>query len=251
MLVADSLWPGLFWAVVMGIIAGHCTTTYLHRLPRGLPVLATVPYCDACHTKLATRDLFPLISFVLNRGHCRVCRAPIPPVYFALELFGALIFAVWYWQYDFGEPFIFLSTWSLALALFVAVFALHGVVGTGVTWLLLASTALFRVWGDGALMPMLEGLVIATTGVLLHWRVRGDVVSARPFASSYWLWIMAGMHFPLLVFLSLAVLALVGHMLCRWVGIGQGVQAMLFAAICLALQAAAAHIVGLQVPILP
>ena len=45
--------------------------------------------CPTCSHTLAWYDLIPIFSWLLLRGHCRYCNAPISPLYPLIELFTA------------------------------------------------------------------------------------------------------------------------------------------------------------------
>ena len=56
------------------------------RLARGESVIWPGSHCRSCATRLAVRDLLPLLSFALTRGRCRHCGAAIPPWHLYMEL---------------------------------------------------------------------------------------------------------------------------------------------------------------------
>lgn len=74
------VWRGAaFLGLVDGVKAGE----------RG-DLLRPGSYCPACRTPLSWPDLAPVLSFVLRRGRCRHCAAPIPWRYPLIEAAGAL-----------------------------------------------------------------------------------------------------------------------------------------------------------------
>jgi leader peptidase (prepilin peptidase)/N-methyltransferase len=50
--------------------------------------------CDVCHHRLSSRDLIPLLSWIVLRGRCRHCATRISGLHPLIEL-GALGVAVW------------------------------------------------------------------------------------------------------------------------------------------------------------
>ena len=66
--------------------------------------------CPACHHVLAWRDLIPILSFVILRGHCRYCRVKISWRYPITEIMTGLILSLLYWQlsdfYAFSMPIL-------------------------------------------------------------------------------------------------------------------------------------------------
>jgi leader peptidase (prepilin peptidase) / N-methyltransferase len=56
--------------------------------------------CLSCDAPIAARDNVPVLSFILLHGRCRHCRAPISPLYPAVEVLTAILVAVC--MLDFG-----------------------------------------------------------------------------------------------------------------------------------------------------
>jgi leader peptidase (prepilin peptidase) / N-methyltransferase len=78
-------------AALLGAIAGSFLATALIRWPRGRSVLAGRSRCDACEAVLGPFELIPLLSYLVRRGRCRRCAAPIDARHFAVELAAAAI----------------------------------------------------------------------------------------------------------------------------------------------------------------
>lgn len=81
-------------AGVLGVLAGWWTTLAIYRLPRGERILHSWPRCESCHDYLAGKDLIPVLSWLVLRGKCRSCAAPLGYRSLALELGTGLLFAV-------------------------------------------------------------------------------------------------------------------------------------------------------------
>ncbi len=69
-------------------------------MPAGLVVERSC--CPQCGHQLAAWDNIPLISFLVLRGRCRYCRAPISWQYPAVELLTGIAFAVCAWHFGPG-----------------------------------------------------------------------------------------------------------------------------------------------------
>jgi leader peptidase (prepilin peptidase) / N-methyltransferase len=78
-------------ALLLGAIAGSFIATILIRWPRGRSVLSGRSRCDACDAPLRPVELVPLLSYGLQRGRCRHCRARIDPRHLAVELAAGLV----------------------------------------------------------------------------------------------------------------------------------------------------------------
>ena len=107
---------------VLGLLVGSFLNVVILRLPArlehawrgeahevlGLPADAPVPppglvressHCPHCKHPLAARDNIPLLSWLLLRGRCRYCKAPISIQYPLVELATALLSAAIAWRF--------------------------------------------------------------------------------------------------------------------------------------------------------
>jgi leader peptidase (prepilin peptidase) / N-methyltransferase len=82
-------------AGLLGLAAGSFANVVIHRVPRRESVVRPGSRCPACGAPVAWRDNLPLLGWLLLRGRCRSCRAPIPLRYPLVELaMGLLWFLV-------------------------------------------------------------------------------------------------------------------------------------------------------------
>ncbi len=80
-------------AGVFGLLIGSFLNACAYRLPLGISVAAGRSFCPACTTQIRAFDNIPLVSWVVLRGRCRACGAPISPRYPAVEALTAALFA--------------------------------------------------------------------------------------------------------------------------------------------------------------
>jgi len=89
-----SLFDNLMWvwgvAAVVAACFGSFITLLVYRLPRDEVVAASRSRCPSCHTTLGVRDLVPILSYLMSRGHCRYCNTRIPWRYLAIEVVTVL-----------------------------------------------------------------------------------------------------------------------------------------------------------------
>ena len=72
-------------AGLAGLLAGSFANVVIHRVPRRESLLRPGSRCPACGTAIAWRDNLPVVGWLLLRGRCRSCRAPIPARYPLVE----------------------------------------------------------------------------------------------------------------------------------------------------------------------
>jgi leader peptidase (prepilin peptidase)/N-methyltransferase len=78
---------------VLGALIGSFLNVVIHRLPRGESLVRPRSRCPECGATIASYDNVPVLSWLLLRGRCRRCGAPISPRYPLVELLTALAFA--------------------------------------------------------------------------------------------------------------------------------------------------------------
>jgi leader peptidase (prepilin peptidase)/N-methyltransferase len=82
----------LVFSALFGLAFGSFLNVALYRLPRGESLLNPPSRCPSCGTQLAWRDNVPLFGWLLLRGKCRYCAAPVSPRYPLVELAVAIVF---------------------------------------------------------------------------------------------------------------------------------------------------------------
>jgi leader peptidase (prepilin peptidase)/N-methyltransferase len=80
-------------AGLLGATIGSFLNVVAYRLPRGESVVTPRSRCPGCGTQLRSRDNVPVLSWLLLRGRCRDCAAPISARYPLVEGLTALAFA--------------------------------------------------------------------------------------------------------------------------------------------------------------
>jgi leader peptidase (prepilin peptidase)/N-methyltransferase len=77
-----------------GLAIGSFLNVVIWRVPRGESVVAPPSHCPSCDAQIRGRDNIPVLSWLILRGKCRDCRAPISPRYPGVELLTGVLFAV-------------------------------------------------------------------------------------------------------------------------------------------------------------
>jgi leader peptidase (prepilin peptidase)/N-methyltransferase len=83
---------------LFGLVVGSFLNVLVHRLPRGESVAFPGSHCPACGAAIRAYDNVPVVSWLLLRGRCRACRAPISARYPAIELANAALWVAAYWR---------------------------------------------------------------------------------------------------------------------------------------------------------
>ena len=81
---------------VFGLIIGSFLNVVILRFDTGASISKGRSKCFSCEKTLSWYELFPLFSFLLQRGRCRGCATKISWQYPLVELLGALAFPIAY-----------------------------------------------------------------------------------------------------------------------------------------------------------
>jgi leader peptidase (prepilin peptidase) / N-methyltransferase len=79
---------------LLGLLVGSFLNVVIYRVPRRQSVVRPRSACPTCHTPIKERDNIPVLSWLLLRGHCRQCHAPISARYPLVEALTAILFAL-------------------------------------------------------------------------------------------------------------------------------------------------------------
>ncbi|RDS84518.1 prepilin peptidase [Dyella monticola] len=189
--------PLVAWIIlagVVGLIVGSFLNVVILRLPTRLEALwrreandvlgldapeAALPpgivkersHCPHCKHPLAARDNIPLFGWLLLRGRCRYCQAPISLQYPLIELLAAILSAVIIWKFG--------PTWA-------------GLAGLFFTWALMALSGIdFRtqLLPDQITLPLLwAGLLLSLAHLYVEppASILGAAIGYLSLWSVYW-----------------------------------------------------------------
>lgn len=108
-------WYFTFIVFMFGACLGSFLNVCIYRIPAELSVVKPRSRCPKCMTDLAWKDNIPILGWVLLKGKCRYCKAPIAARYPTIELLTAILFTlIWlYFPYD----ILLAPYWLLAFGL--------------------------------------------------------------------------------------------------------------------------------------
>jgi leader peptidase (prepilin peptidase)/N-methyltransferase len=86
-------------AGVLGLSVGSFLNVCIYRLPLDQSLAFPASHCPSCRRTLRWFENVPVLAWLVLRGRCRTCRAPISAVYPLVELFTGAMFAWAAWQY--------------------------------------------------------------------------------------------------------------------------------------------------------
>ena len=173
-LMGLPLWLTCAFVAIFGAIIGSFLNVVIHRLPRDESIVFPNSKCPSCGAKISAFDNLPIISYLILRGRCRKCRAPISPRYPAVEaLTGALYAAVFlvdvYWRGGMSLVIIFDLVFVTALIALIFIDAEHmllpnAITYPGIVFAIIARLTLPHLVGVHAFedLPSLSGGIFST-----------------------------------------------------------------------------------------
>jgi len=106
---------------ILGLVIGSFLNVCIDRLPHNESIVYPPSHCPACQHKLAAKDLIPVFSYLVLRGRCRYCQAPIPKRLFWVELATGVVFALLAWHYGLNPE---LAVMAFYACLFIIIFVI-------------------------------------------------------------------------------------------------------------------------------
>ncbi len=91
-----GVWHAFFVVGIglLGLLIGSFLNVVVYRVPNGLSVVSPPSACPKCDSQIRSRDNIPVLSWLILRGKCRDCGAPISPRYPAVEAVTGAIFVL-------------------------------------------------------------------------------------------------------------------------------------------------------------
>lgn len=91
----------LTYVTVMGFVIGSFLNVCIYRIPLHLNIAKGRSFCPSCHTTLKAYDMVPIFSYLILRGKCRKCKAPISVQYPLVEALTGILFLAAFLAYGF------------------------------------------------------------------------------------------------------------------------------------------------------
>jgi leader peptidase (prepilin peptidase)/N-methyltransferase len=90
-MVTPAALIGVF-VFLFGLVIGSFLNVCIVRIPGHKSVVMPASACTRCGSEIRPYDNIPVISWLLLRGKCRFCQAPISAMYPAVEFLTAVLF---------------------------------------------------------------------------------------------------------------------------------------------------------------
>jgi leader peptidase (prepilin peptidase)/N-methyltransferase len=106
------------WFFLLGLVLGSFYNVVIYRLPRNLSLIKPGSSCPKCGHRLGVSELVPVLSFLWQKGKCKMCGKKISVRYPLIELITGVGFTLMYWHSSsWGELLVGLVFFSILLLL--------------------------------------------------------------------------------------------------------------------------------------
>ncbi|MDR2253346.1 MAG: prepilin peptidase [Bifidobacteriaceae bacterium] len=112
-------------AGLLGLVTGSFLTVVITRVPERASLWPRSA-CPSCGGRVAAKDNIPVVSWLVLRGRCRSCAAPISPLYPVVEATTAVLFVL---VALFVRPLAVVPAYLYAAAVAVALTAIDARIG--------------------------------------------------------------------------------------------------------------------------
>jgi len=168
---------GTVAAAAFGAIVGSFLNVCIYRLPRNRSIVWPASACPSCRRSLSWFENVPIVSYLLLRGRCRTCRAPISVRYPIVELITAVLFAAGWWAYGPSLAFASRIVFGGALIVLFAIDLEHQILPNVITIPgIIVGFAFSALSGEPGWQSSLIGIVVGGGSLFLlaegYYRVR-------------------------------------------------------------------------------
>jgi leader peptidase (prepilin peptidase)/N-methyltransferase len=179
--------------LALGGIIGSFLNVVIHRVPREESIVFPNSRCPECSAAIRPYDNIPVISYLILRGRCRACGAPISARYPAVEAFTALLYLAVFLHDGATLALPFDLVFVTALVALIFIDAEHMILPNvitypGLVFVLIARVTIPLLTGR----PFFDDLEAQMTGAPADWpmwaaSLVGALVGALAGGGSLWL----------------------------------------------------------------
>lgn len=158
--------PELILVTLFGALFGSFLNVVIYRIPRGESIVFPASHCTKCDTKLKPWHNIPVLSWLLLRGRCAFCGAPISAQYPIIELLSAAVFAALYLKLGLSYPAIGIMAVFLTLLALSVIDLYYKMVPDSLN-LLALTLAIVSAWSPQMMAENLKNALLFAGGFAL------------------------------------------------------------------------------------
>jgi leader peptidase (prepilin peptidase)/N-methyltransferase len=119
---------------ILGAVVGSFLNVVIDRLPDNQSLISPASHCPQCQTKLAVKDLIPIVSYIWLRAECRYCGAHIPIRILMVELFTGLLFILLFWRYGIALQLLIIAIYGCVFIVITVIDLEYGIIPNSITY---------------------------------------------------------------------------------------------------------------------
>jgi leader peptidase (prepilin peptidase) / N-methyltransferase len=147
---------------LLGLIFGSFLNVCITRIPEGTSIVSPRSRCPQCMNPIRPYDNVPVLSWLLLRGKCRSCSAPISAMYPSIELLTALLFVACYLCFGLALPAFKWAAFSCLLVVLVVTDFRERILPDVVNWFGVGLGLVFAIYvppADGLAPTLLQRFI--------------------------------------------------------------------------------------------
>ena len=106
---------------LVGLAIGSFLNVCIFRLPKRISVVTPGSSCPACGHHLNWKENIPVVSYLLQRAHCRHCQGRIHWIYPVVEVSTACLFTGLFLRFGISPPFFLNALFFSALIVLMVI----------------------------------------------------------------------------------------------------------------------------------
>ena len=162
---------------LIGLAIGSFLNVCIDRLPSGQSLLGPPSHCPSCKTKLASKDLVPVFSYLWLRGKCRYCGVGIPWRLPIVEVATGVAFGLVWYNYGLGLQAIGMLVYISAFMVVLVADLERGIIPNWIVYPgLLGAFLLASLWPEVGPLKSLLGGGVGLGIMLLIYMLPGGVM---------------------------------------------------------------------------
>ena len=119
---------------LFGLVIGSFLNVCIHRIPEGRSIVTPRSACPKCAQPIAAYDNVPILSYLVLGGRGRCCKAPISPMYPAVEAVNGLLWVAVYLVYGLTLSALVYAAFASAMVVLAVIDAKHRILPHEITF---------------------------------------------------------------------------------------------------------------------
>lgn len=166
---------GILVATIFGAIFGSYATLFAYRLPLKESCFGRYfgpkSRCPKCDKVIRTRELIPLINWLITLGKCSNCQSKIPRTHLFIEVATTSLFILSYLRFGFSEEFILYSLLSVSLIILIVTDYTHNLFPDSLLNFILMMGLANRILQDQNILDSIYSAMFGVLAAIIFYKI--------------------------------------------------------------------------------